>query len=230
MEKISLNDEAFSTKQVAEILGESERKIRYRDEKGLVKPSVGLASGRGSRRLYSYLDLLALRAVKALQDQGVSLQRIQRCVRYLRKNLSDISQPLTFCTLLTDGQSIYLVRDEETLIDTVRHQGQQAFVQLNIAAIEHQLRAQVLTFAKKRVETLEVGEFAYQVEIEPDVEDGGYVAEVAGLPGCITQGETIEDVLDMARDAIAAYLESVAELNTRGVDLKIKRRKKRATG
>lgn len=41
----------------------------------------------------------------------------------------------------------------------------------------------------------------YRVLIEQD-EDGVHVAEVPGLPGCISQGETREE-------AIAAYLESL---------------------
>lgn len=48
----------------------------------------------------------------------------------------------------------------------------------------------------------------YRVLIEQD-EDGTYVAEVPSLPGCITQGETREEVLSNAREAIAAYLESL---------------------
>jgi predicted RNase H-like HicB family nuclease len=63
----------------------------------------------------------------------------------------------------------------------------------------------------KRVEEIVVGQCAYQVKIEPDEEGGGYVAEVPRLPGCITQGDTLEEVLEMAEDAIRAYLEAVAE-------------------
>lgn len=48
----------------------------------------------------------------------------------------------------------------------------------------------------------------YRVLIEQD-EDGTYVAEVPSLPGCITQGGTRDEVLNNAREAIAAYLESL---------------------
>jgi predicted RNase H-like HicB family nuclease len=51
----------------------------------------------------------------------------------------------------------------------------------------------------------------YTVILEPETEpDGsGYNVRVPALPGCFTQGETIEEALAMARDAIALYLESV---------------------
>lgn len=37
-------------------------------------------------------------------------------------------------------------------------------------------------------------------------EDGSYWAEVPALPGCATQGETIEELLANLREAIEGYL------------------------
>jgi predicted RNase H-like HicB family nuclease len=48
----------------------------------------------------------------------------------------------------------------------------------------------------------------YRVLIEPD-EDGIFVAEVPSLPGCISQGRTRAEALANAKEAIAAYLESL---------------------
>lgn len=224
MKPLDITREAFNTKQACALVEATGRKIRYWDQEGLVKPSIRPASGRGSRRLYSYTDLLALKAVKALRDQGASLQKIRRSVAYLRKNLPDISRPLGFCTLLTDGQTVYyLAKDGQTLVDTARNQGQRAFYQVCIAALDHALRSRVLEFTAKRVEEVAVGDRMYQVEIEPDLEAGGYVAEVAGLPGCITEGDTLEETLDMAADAIERWLEAHEDLQRRGVSIPVKR-------
>lgn len=46
------------------------------------------------------------------------------------------------------------------------------------------------------------------VYLEPD-EEGGYIAIVPTLPGCVTQGETKEEALAMAEDAIRGYVESL---------------------
>jgi predicted RNase H-like HicB family nuclease len=54
----------------------------------------------------------------------------------------------------------------------------------------------------------QVGAMKYRVLVEPD-EDGVFVAEVPALPGCVTQGTTREEALENAREAIAAYLESL---------------------
>jgi predicted RNase H-like HicB family nuclease len=52
----------------------------------------------------------------------------------------------------------------------------------------------------------------YRVLIEQD-EDGIYVAEVPALPGCISQGQTRMEALENIREAIAAYLGSLAAHN-----------------
>lgn len=39
--------------------------------------------------------------------------------------------------------------------------------------------------------------------------EGGYVAFVSSLPGCHTQGETLEEVRKNVREAIELYLESL---------------------
>ncbi len=42
-------------------------------------------------------------------------------------------------------------------------------------------------------------------------EGGGYVAFVPALPGCHTQGETIEELMANVREAIELYLETLTE-------------------
>lgn len=49
----------------------------------------------------------------------------------------------------------------------------------------------------------------YTIILEPDTEEGGYTVTVPALPGCITQGDTIEQCIERAREAIAGYIESL---------------------
>ena len=49
----------------------------------------------------------------------------------------------------------------------------------------------------------------YTVMLLPDAEDGGYTVIVPALPGCVTEGDNVDDALDNARDAIRLYLEDV---------------------
>lgn len=46
----------------------------------------------------------------------------------------------------------------------------------------------------------------YTVVLTPDP-DGGFVVSVPSLPGCITQGDTRDEALANAREAITLYIE-----------------------
>ena len=50
----------------------------------------------------------------------------------------------------------------------------------------------------------------YQVVLEPDPQ-GGYVAVVPAFPGCYSQGETAEEALSNAGEAIPLTLEGLRE-------------------
>ena len=41
-----------------------------------------------------------------------------------------------------------------------------------------------------------------------DAEEGGYWAEVPALPGCASQGETMDELLANVREAIVAWLDA----------------------
>ena len=53
--------------------------------------------------------------------------------------------------------------------------------------------------------------FSYTVFYE-QASEGGYVAFVPALPGCHTQGETLEETEGKVKEAIALYLESLNEV------------------
>jgi predicted RNase H-like HicB family nuclease len=44
-----------------------------------------------------------------------------------------------------------------------------------------------------------------------DAEEGGYWVEVPALPGCFSQGESIEEALQNIEEAIAVHLDALAE-------------------
>jgi antitoxin HicB len=48
--------------------------------------------------------------------------------------------------------------------------------------------------------------YAYTINLHP-AEEGGYVVTVPALPGCHTQGETFEDALANAEEAIQGFIE-----------------------
>lgn len=48
----------------------------------------------------------------------------------------------------------------------------------------------------------------YRVVIEPQ-EEGGYTVYVPTLPGCVSQGETVDKAMTNIKEAIEVYLESI---------------------
>ena len=48
----------------------------------------------------------------------------------------------------------------------------------------------------------------YRIQIRPET-DGTYTVIVPSLPGCLTFGNTIEEAIEMAKEAIEVYIESL---------------------
>lgn len=50
----------------------------------------------------------------------------------------------------------------------------------------------------------------FKVVLEPS-EEGGFTVYVPSLPGCISEGDTVEEALANIREAIELYLEPVED-------------------
>ncbi len=49
-------------------------------------------------------------------------------------------------------------------------------------------------------------ELEYTVVLDPDEEGVGYAVTVPALPGCISEGDSLDEALDNIRDAIQLYI------------------------
>lgn len=52
--------------------------------------------------------------------------------------------------------------------------------------------------------------YTFKIHLHKEVE-GGYMATVPILPGCITQGDTVDEAIAMAKEAIELYIEELKE-------------------
>lgn len=59
-----------------------------------------------------------------------------------------------------------------------------------------------------------------KVVLEPS-DEGGYTVYVPSLPGCVSEGETIEEALENIREAIMLYLEAPEETHALSKELLI---------
>lgn len=51
----------------------------------------------------------------------------------------------------------------------------------------------------------------YSIILHTDTEDGGYWVECPDIPGCASQGDTVEEALAMMKDAIKGCLEVLSK-------------------
>jgi predicted RNase H-like HicB family nuclease len=200
----------YNTITVCKITGLSKRQVDYWDTTHFIKPSISEASGYGSVRLYSFTDLIQLKVAKTLKDAGISLQKIRKSLNYLRKHIPEIENPLAEMRFITDGESIFvLTSDKNIILDTLK--GGQLVFAIALGEIVQELNGEVENFCKERKYNVTVKGEKYKVVLHPDIEDSGYWIECPSLPGCASQGDTVEEALEMIKDAIKGHLEVLEE-------------------
>ncbi len=193
----------FNTATVARITGLTKRQIGYWDTTDLMKPSVQGAEGYGTTRLYSFIDLVQLMVAKRLLDRSVSIQKLRKALWYLKKNMPDIERPLADLRFLTDGETIFIItKDDQQILDTLK--SGQLVVAVALGEIAEELRGEVDSINARKKYDVRVKGMKYSVILHRDTEDGGYWVECPAIPGCASQGDTIEEALSMIKDAIQA--------------------------
>ena len=202
---------SFNSKAVSKIIGIPFRVIDYWDRTAFIKPSISEASGYGSVRLYSFTDLIQFRVAKFLRDQGLSLQKIRKSLNFLRKHLPEVEQPLAELRFLTDGETIFVLTNKDReIIDTLK-KGQYVLT-IAIEKLINELKGKTSKITMDRTYMVNVAKRRFKVILHPDLEDGGYWVECPELPGCSSQGDSVEETLDMIKDAIRGHLEVEEEL------------------
>ena len=200
----------FNTKTIARILGLSIRQIDYWDRTHFIKPSIREASGYGSVRLYSFNNLVQLKVAKTLMDKGISLQKIRKAINYLKKNIPEVKKPLSEMRFLTDGEAIFVLTEDKKVIIDVLKSGQLVFA-VALGKIIEDLKCEVITLQREKKYEVTVRGKKYSVILHPDTEDRGYWVECPTLAGCASQGDTVEEALEMIKDAIKGHLEAAKE-------------------
>ena len=115
--------ETYDSKTASRIVGVSLRQLQYWDEQDFIRPSIKLAEGRGTRRLYSFNDLICLKVVEHLARHGFNLQKIRRCVAPLKKNSAQTERPAESLKYLTDGEDLFVITsDRQKILEAMERQ------------------------------------------------------------------------------------------------------------
>ena len=129
----------FSGTRTAEIVGITYRQLDYWARTDLVRPSMADAKGSGSRRKYSYRDLLELKIIKQLLDAGIKLETVRDVFSNLREH---VGEDITSANIVIDGGSAVLARDDGELIDLVRT-GQGVLNVLSLGRVAQEVDASI---------------------------------------------------------------------------------------
>ncbi|MES1209152.1 MAG: tetratricopeptide repeat protein, partial [Pseudomonadota bacterium] len=90
---------------VAKILEIPETKLRYWAQVGFVGPSVRTSS----KVLFSFQDLISVKAAKELVDRGFAVARIRKALESVRASLPHVDRPLDRIRVAFDGEALVVV-------------------------------------------------------------------------------------------------------------------------
>jgi tetratricopeptide (TPR) repeat protein len=91
----------FSAEDVQRVLGLTGKQLEYWDRLRLVSPQK-----EQGNRFYDFRDLISLRSVKQLLENGVPANRLRRSLAALREKLAHVHSPLAELRVLSDGKDV----------------------------------------------------------------------------------------------------------------------------
>ena len=135
--------QGFSGTQAAEVVGISYRQLDYWARTNLVRPSSCDASGSGSRRVYTYRDLLELRVIKSLLDAGIKLESVREVFNYLR---SHVDTEIAAAHIVISGQAFVLCQGDQVVDGMCNGQG--VLNVLPLSGVKDQVDSQIVRMEK----------------------------------------------------------------------------------
>ncbi|WEV59961.1 MerR family transcriptional regulator [Bifidobacterium sp. ESL0728] len=100
----------------SKVAGITYRQLDYWASKRIVVPSIATSHGSGSRRLYSFKDVLILAVSKKLLDIGVNLQNVTAAIGFLSRHHTS---QLEHMTIICDGQDVKECEDGDEVLKLI---------------------------------------------------------------------------------------------------------------
>ena len=126
--------------------------------------------------------------------KGLACKKSGKPLAWLRKNFPEVKEPLAELRFLTDGETVYVGRDPEKIMDILKH-GQFVF-SLALGEIIEELQGELKQFAAPKEEKVRVAGQTFTVVLTPDIEDGGFTIQCWEIPGVFSEGATEQEALD----------------------------------
>jgi DNA-binding transcriptional MerR regulator len=195
----------FSTSTAAKITGASVRMLDHWARSNLLPPSGREANGKGSRRSYTFQDLVSARAILDLREGKCPLQKIRAAVKELRSLNPELSnsQTLSRLTLLTDGKRVFILTDEKQAMEVLTRQMVWS-VPLGRRIMETAERVEKLP--QVWTEEVVVAGRTFHLRISGERNGKGFTAHCRELPGTLQRGRTSNEAVRKSRKAIEGVL------------------------
>ena len=118
----------------SKVAGITYRQLDYWARKQIVEPSITPSHGSGSRRLYSFKDIVILAVSKKLLDAGVNLQNVTTAIGYLAQRTT---AQLEHVTIMCDGEKVHECTSSEQMLEFL-HSGRAVFA-VSIGSLWHEI-------------------------------------------------------------------------------------------
>ena len=89
------------------------RTLDFWGKSGFLEPSIQKAAGTGSKRLYSFSDIIAACIARRLRERGVDLQGLKQVVTYLQESRHLKDPPPNVRLVVLDNKVLITRRDSE---------------------------------------------------------------------------------------------------------------------
>lgn len=132
--------QGYGAKLTADVVGITYRQLDYWARTDLVVPSLTRATGSGSRRQYSYANLLELKVIKRLLDSGIKLEKVRSIFEYMR---SELREDISRANLVIDGSNVVCARSEAEFIDVLQG-GQGVLNVLPLSNVKQEVDAAII--------------------------------------------------------------------------------------
>ena len=118
----------FTTKEAVRLSRLTKTMIDYLVRTELLSPSISGPCTKGQKRQFSFSDILILKVINKLLQQGVSVKKLKVALQSLTKSdRKEIERTGVWHYLVTDGNNIYLKRENEILVSLTQG-GQLSFL------------------------------------------------------------------------------------------------------
>ena len=130
------NTRGYRGTVASKVAGITYRQLDYWARKQIVEPSITPSRGSGSRRLYSFKDVVILAVSKRLLDAGVNLQNVTAAIGFLTRRTT---AQLERVTIMCDGEHVHECTTSDEMM-TLLQSGKAMFA-VSVGSLWNQVEA-----------------------------------------------------------------------------------------